>query len=91
MSDQSSVPTVPATVNVPVASLLMGISIATGYRLANANALPLLQLPGRQRVIVSKIAALIGREITVDMIADAKARAATLTAHKSDMRGGAAS
>jgi hypothetical protein len=60
---------VPLTVSVPLAGALLGVSPPTAYRLQ----LPVLDLPGRQRVSVAYLERLLGSKITADRIAQAQA------------------
>jgi len=65
--DQMSV---PLTVSIPLAGILVGVSRPTAYRLH----LPVLDLPGRKKVAVADLERLVGTKITADHIAEAQAK-----------------
>jgi hypothetical protein len=60
----------PLAVSVPLAGALIGASPPTAYRLH----LPVLALPGRQRVAIANLERLLGTKITAEHLAEAQAR-----------------
>jgi hypothetical protein len=70
---------VPPTLPVPVAGVMAGWSIPTAYRMANTGALPLLPVPGRQRVVTARWGQMLGIEITAAMVASAREQVALKT------------
>jgi len=69
MIDPSSV---PPLLSVAVAGTLMGVSLPTAYRLAEAQTLPLLPTKGRQRVVTARFEQMLGIKITPEMLANAQ-------------------
>lgn len=64
----------PLTVPIDVAGELIGVPRQTAYRMAKAGALPVMPGPGRAKVPLAKLSALVGVEITADHIKAAQDR-----------------
>ena len=65
---------IPPLIDVPTAGRLLGLSRQAIYRRAKDGSLPILKIAGRKKVVVARLAEMIGRPISVAEIENAKKR-----------------